>query len=208
MSAHHPNVARRQSKSSDEPYLYESFTKAYDNGKKPGHSEGRAYLLDGVGCGGGAGRIEGPAPSHLRSEGAAAAIDLARADGLRGWLLFDYSPARDRLPARCAGAVQSSRADTDLRPARPDPSPRPPDRRTDGNYTQQDCLRLAKTLTDMAQVPVPCKEVVQKELAVRKAFEGASVTDRARQAIASRKGSVSHHQLQRRLTRTSEVMSR
>jgi hypothetical protein len=32
MSAHNPNVARRVSKSSDEPYLYESFTKAYDNG--------------------------------------------------------------------------------------------------------------------------------------------------------------------------------
>jgi len=109
----------------------------------------------------------------------------------------------------CLHAVLFNRAEPTLTSARPNPTqpPRPPER-TDGNYTQQDCLRLAKTLTDMAQVPVPCKEVVQKELAVRKAFEGASVTDRARQAIASRKGSVSHHQLQRRLTRTSEVMSR
>lgn len=57
-------------------------------------------------------------------------------------------------------------------------------------------------------MPAPCKEVVQKEQAMRKAFDGATVTDRARQAIATRKGSISHHQLQRRLTRTSEVMSR
>lgn len=63
-------------------------------------------------------------------------------------------------------------------------------------------------MTDLAQVPAPCKEVVEKEVAMRKAFEGATVTDRARQAIAARKGSISHHQLQRRLTRTSEVMSR
>ena len=76
------------------------------------------------------------------------------------------------------------------------------------SYTKSDCLRLAKTITDITQVPVPCQEVVKNEQAMRKAFEGATVTDRARQAIASRKGSVSHHQMQRRLTRTSEAMAR
>jgi hypothetical protein len=78
----------------------------------------------------------------------------------------------------------------------------------EGKYTKTDCLRLAKTLTDLAQVPAPCKEVVQNEQAMRKAFEGATVTDRARHAIATRKGTVSHHQLQRRLTSTSETMAR
>lgn len=28
-----PKIARRMSRSSDEPYLYESFTKAYDKGE-------------------------------------------------------------------------------------------------------------------------------------------------------------------------------
>ncbi|TFJ84389.1 hypothetical protein NSK_004375 [Nannochloropsis salina CCMP1776] len=78
----------------------------------------------------------------------------------------------------------------------------------DGKYTKTDCLRLAKTLTDLSQVPAPCKEVVQNEQAMRKAFEGATVTDRARHAIAARKGTISHHQLQRRLTSTSETMAR
>lgn len=111
MSAHHPSIARRMSSKSDEPYLYESFTRAYDDGDK---------------------------------------------------------------------AV----------------------------YSRTDCLRLAKTITDMSKVPVSCAEIVKNELASRKAWEGASHRDRAQHAIATSSGKVGHHQLQRRLTTTSESMAR
>lgn len=103
-------------------------------------------------------------------------------------------------------ALPSTLTHTNTHPSLP-PSP-PLCITEEGKYTKTDCLRLAKTLTDLAQVPAPCKEVVQNEQAMRKAFEGATVTDRARHAIATRKGTVSHHQLQRRLTSTSETMAR
>lgn len=37
-------------------------------------------------------------------------------------------------------------------------------------YSKNDCLRLAKTLTDMTQIPVSCKEVVNNEQKMRKAW--------------------------------------
>lgn len=108
MSAYHPSIARRASRESDEPYLYESFTRAYDN--------------------------------------------------------------------------------------------------EEGQYSRQDCLRLAKQIgtTDMSKIPLSCQDVVKQEMAQRKAWEGASVKDRAQQAIASRSGSIGHHQMQRRLTRITD----
>lgn len=88
------------------------------------------------------------------------------------------------------------------------PRPGPADDNT--VYSRTDCLRLAKTITDLSKVPVSCQEVVKSEMASNKAWEGASHSDRAQHAIAtSRGGGISHHQLQRRLTTTpSERMSR
>ena len=37
-------------------------------------------------------------------------------------------------------------------------------------YSKNDCLRLAKTLTDMTQIPVSCKDIVKNEQAMRKAW--------------------------------------
>lgn len=110
MSAHHPSIARRMSSKSDEPYLYESFTRAYDDDKTV--------------------------------------------------------------------------------------------------YSRSDCLRLAKTITDLSKVPVSCTEIVKNEIAARKAWDGASHRDRAQHAIATSGGKIGHHQLQRRLTTTSESMAR
>jgi hypothetical protein len=124
--------------------------------------------------------------------------------------------ARRDLPCACAGQNSLLPRPPILRRhslSAPSPSSIPSHPTThqnteEGKYTKTDCLRLAKTLTDLSQVPAPCKEVVQNEQAMRKAFEGATVTDRARHAIAMRKGTVSHHQLQRRITSTSETMAR
>lgn len=75
-------------------------------------------------------------------------------------------------------------------------------------YSRSDCLRLAKTITDLSKVPVSCTEIVKNEIAARKAWDGASHRDRAQHAIATSGGKIGHHQLQRRLTTTSESMAR
>jgi hypothetical protein len=51
---------------------------------------------------------------------------------------------------------------------------------------------------DLSKVPASCMEIVKQDLAMRKAWDGASAKDRAQHAIAARSGTMNHHQLQRR----------
>ena len=44
---------------------------------------------------------------------------------------------------------------------------------------------MAKTITDLSKIPVTCQDVVKSEMASRKAWEGASVNDRAQHVIAT-----------------------
>jgi hypothetical protein len=78
----------------------------------------------------------------------------------------------------------------------------------DKKFSKTDCIRMAKTITDMSKIPISCREIVQQELQVRKAWEGATHKDRAQHAIATSGGKMGHHQLQRRLTTTTESRSR
>jgi len=70
-------------------------------------------------------------------------------------------------------------------------------------YSKSECLRIAKQIPEVDKLPVSCRDIVRRDSQQRKAWEGASAKDRAQHAIATSKGHLGHHQLQRRLTTTT-----
>jgi hypothetical protein len=48
-----------------------------------------------------------------------------------------------------------------------------PEEKPTGPLTVGECLRLAKALTDHAELPASCREYIEKTHAIQKAYDGA-----------------------------------